>query len=69
MTQPTKADIAAVAHAKAKQRALMKLKKLLLYDDTEVAHIEADAVLTDFIREIGHPEIADAFDKIGKWYS
>lgn len=37
--------------------------------DTEQAHIKADKVLCEFLRFIGHGEVADAFEAHSFWYS
>lgn len=34
--------------------------------DTEMNHYDADAALIDYIDD---PEIAEAYDDIGKWYA
>ena len=34
----------------------------------EENHMEADAILSDFVRQLGFTEIADAYEGIGKWY-
>lgn len=37
--------------------------------DTEMAHVYADRVLCTLLRNMGHNDIVDAYDNIGKWYS
>lgn len=37
--------------------------------DFEHSHIVADGLLTSFIRELGFAELADSYDRVGKWYS
>jgi len=47
----------------------LKLLKELPTEADEFNHIEADAILVDFVRQLGFTEIAEAYEKIGKWYS
>lgn len=35
----------------------------------EEPHLNADAALCEFLRDIGHGKIADAFEAVPKWYS
>ena len=37
--------------------------------DVEAHHMEADDILTAFLRHLGYREVADAFDDIRKWYA
>ena len=37
--------------------------------DQEMAHVYADEVLCTLLRNMGHNDIVDAYDNIGKWYS
>jgi len=37
--------------------------------DWETDHVKADEVLTALLRHLGHADVADAFDAIGKWYA
>jgi len=41
--------------------------------DAEAAHVDADNILTNFLRYIGYEDVADAFDdacsRIGFWYA
>ena len=54
------------------QEAVAKLQALSPeYPDTE--HIEAEKILCEFIRTIGHADVADAFEaarrRVGFWYA
>ena len=51
-----------------KEEALKRLRELAGKRDVEAAHVEADGILIDFLRAIGHDDIADAFDNLQKWY-
>ena len=48
--------------------ALQLLKELPTEADEE-NHVEADAILVDFVRQLGFTEIAEAYENIGKWYA
>jgi hypothetical protein len=41
--------------------------------DEEMAHVEADRILCQFIRAIGHADVTDAFEaarrRVGFWYA
>lgn len=49
---------------------LDKINKLIHYDnDFEYCHAEADKILEEFIKSLGYNELAEAYSKVGKWYS
>jgi hypothetical protein len=54
------------------QEAVAKLNALTSHDP-ETAHGRADEILCEFIRSIGHAEVAEAFeaaaDRVGFWYA
>ncbi len=52
-----------------KQKLAELLEELASSKDTEMAHHEADLALVDFVRFLGHDDIADLYDKVGKWYA
>ena len=37
--------------------------------DQEMAHVYADEILCTLLRNMGHNDIVDAYDNIGKWYA
>jgi hypothetical protein len=39
------------------------------WQDPEVAHIEADKLLCDFLRASDHGLLVDQYERIGKWYA
>ena len=45
-----------------------KLEKQKYYDE-EDAHIEADAVLCDLLKELGFEDVVELYEKIPKWYA
>lgn len=58
-------DIADLAQAALQRLADIKDNA----GDLERDHGEADDALLDFIKALGFPAIADAFDAIDKWYA
>lgn len=53
------------------QEAIEQLTQLATNGDNEVAHVRADAVLLQFLREAGHGAVADAYEAINGefWYA
>lgn len=52
------------------KKLLIEMRELEDEDfDFEHSHIAADGLLTSFIRELGFAELADSYDRVGKWYS
>lgn len=52
------------------QKSLKEMRELEGEDsDFEHPHIVADCLLISFIRELGFIELADSYDRVGKWYS
>ncbi len=39
------------------------------YNDTEVAHYEADELLCDILKELGFEEGVEIFENMGRWYA
>lgn len=37
--------------------------------DEENGHMEADDVLCEYLKELGHEEIVNEFNKVNKWYA
>ncbi len=59
---------------KTKEQVIEELNAMSTEDsDPEMAHADADRLLLQFLRDNGHPEIAEAFngarDRIGFWYA
>lgn len=52
----------------AKAEALRRLSACRS-DDTEADHCYADGVLVWFLRQIGHDDVADAWEEVDKWYA
>lgn len=50
-------------------KVISKLMALHGMRDFEASHQIADDLVYDFLIEIGYKEVADAYEKVGKWYS
>ena len=46
-----------------------ELKKCEENEDTEMAHIRADALLLGLIETLGFKEVCEAYHKVTKWYA
>ncbi|WP_313266530.1 hypothetical protein [Sphingobacterium sp.] len=51
-----------------KETIKQSLIDLQYNDDTEIAHIQADNILCQFLKELGYEDIVEEYDKIDKWY-
>lgn len=49
--------------------AIKKLEVCQSNSDIETAHEEADDIIVEFLIEAGYKEVANAYDKVHKWYS
>lgn len=58
-------------HARAAARSARELRNIRLqsHGDAEQDHLKADAILCILLEELGHPEVANEFRLITKWYS
>lgn len=53
-----------------REQAIEELKRLADTTDPEVAHLSADGVLIELLRELGYGDVADAWESIKpKWYA
>lgn len=59
----------AIEEAKTPEELIPFLKVLQEDDDTECDHIIADDIILKALRMLGHNELADEYEKVGKWYS
>lgn len=48
--------------------AVARLERLQAARDPEIAHEQADRILCEFLRAIGHRDVADEFDAVERWY-
>ena len=51
------------------KEAIEKMKECVNNGDTEVAHINADAVLCNVLTQLGYKELVDLYEKVKKWYA
>lgn len=51
------------------KEAVEKMKECVNSGDTEVAHLDADAVLCDVLTQLGYKELVDLYEKVKKWYA
>ena len=50
-------------------KTLEKLREYALDYDTEIAHDNADSAIVEFLKHLGFDEIAEAYEKVDKWYA
>jgi hypothetical protein len=50
------------------KKSIARFEHLQTYKDTEIAHIEADEEMVSLLKRIGLGDLAEAYEKIGKWY-
>ena len=58
-----------VADAEIIETYVSRINEIAENRDWEGAHIDADALLVSFLKEMGFDELAKAYDKVGKWYA
>lgn len=46
-----------------------EMRRIERNSDTEMAHIHADELMCELLRELGYGEGVDIFEKMSKWYS
>ena len=46
-----------------------KMLELTNSYDAEVAHIEADGLLSNLLKDLGLSDLAKIYDLVGKWYA
>lgn len=52
-----------------KEYFITKLIELQEFKDFEAAHSMADSLLCEFLESIGHKDIVEEFNKVGKYYA
>jgi hypothetical protein len=53
----------------AKEQCLKKLVEAQKDGDTEAAHADADDAIIEFLRVLGHQDVANEWEKVPKWYA
>ena len=51
------------------EEAIKMLEICQSNSDVETAHEEADDIIVEFLVDAGYRKVADAYDKVHKWYS
>lgn len=54
---------------KQKEKDAVKQMKRCNDDDTETAHIKADDILCELLKDLGFNDLVDEYNNISKWYS
>ena len=53
----------------AYNNALSEMDKCIDNDDYEVAHLNADSILTEFLLKLGCKELVEKYEQVHKWYA
>lgn len=51
------------------KEAIRQLKWLQNGGDTEADHVDADGVLCELLRSLGHNDVVTEYHKVNKWYA
>lgn len=54
---------------KLNKKYLTQMNKCINNEDTEYAHIIADDILCDLLKDLGYTELIAVYEKINKWYA
>lgn len=60
---------AATLRVRAHTKVMSELTEATANGDTEAAHMDADNALMEFVRALGFDDVAEAYDKVNKWYA
>ena len=52
-----------------RQQAIDALNDASLNMDIEAAHIQADEILCELLRDLGYIDVVDAWEAVEKWYA
>ncbi len=52
-----------------REEAIEKLNDCIDNDDTEMAHADADSVLTELLKSLGYRDVVNVFSCVKKWYA
>lgn len=55
--------------AMTKDEALRRMKECVRSGDPEIAHSNADDILCEFLRDLGHGDLVDIYCDVDKWYA
>ena len=54
---------------KLKEKYINLLKEQQISWDNETAHVEADNLVCELLKELGFEEVVKEYDKVSKWYA
>lgn len=54
---------------KLEEKYLRKMRDAGANGDTEVAHSDADELLTELLEDLGYKRVVSVYRKIKKWYA
>ena len=54
---------------KLKEKYINLLKEQQISWDDEMAHVEADNLVCELLKELGFEEVVKEYDKVSKWYA
>lgn len=52
-----------------KDEAIAKLIECQKDGDVECAHSDADDILCDFLKSLGHADVVEEYEKVEKWFA
>lgn len=52
-----------------KEKAIDILQMIQKSHDTEIAHIDADDILCQFLESLGYEDVVSEYQKIDKWFA
>lgn len=56
-------------HDRQVEKAVAELRALWGHKDPELAHIRADEILLELLRELGHDSVSEAFEGVTRWFA
>lgn len=52
-----------------KEKAIDILQMIQKSHDTEIAHIDADDILCQFLESLGYEDVVSEYQKVDKWFA
>ncbi len=53
-----------------KEDAMKQMAEIVILEGNyEIGHSTADWILCEFLEELGHKDLVDLYDQVGKWYA
>ena len=53
----------------AKARWLREMRECVVGGDEEITHADADEILCEALRMLGHGDLVDEWERVPKWYA